>query len=442
MNRKTTPVISLSTLRRRTRVDVQKRLHQIQTDMTDMTYMTDMTGIGADDRVLSENTAQSSSAAHAMPEVHVFTEDDMELEADFDNVYWDECDGDGTSGSDCENDDPTSLSDDIANWAVSFGISMVALTALLSLLHLTHPNLPKDGRTLLKTKVQYSIQEKAGGNYHHFGILSSLNATLSRYAKTLAEGMTLGLQINIDGLPLFKSSTVQLWPILGLLVTVPTKEPVVIGAYCGPKKPSSATEFLSDFVTELHELEAGFCFEDKYLKIELHTVICDTPARAFVKNTKAHNAYHGCDKCLHPGQYHNRRMSFPGPEHPLKTDISFNLKVDELHHHEGPHPFQRVKVGMVTQFPLDYMHLVCLGIVRKLLLTWLRGPLTVRLPALIAERMSAKLQSMRPYVPIEFSRRPRSLRELDRWKATEFRQFLLYTGPVVLAGFLGSEHVL
>ena len=42
MNRKTVPV-SLSTLRRRTRVDVQKRLHQIRTDMTEMT------GIGADD---------------------------------------------------------------------------------------------------------------------------------------------------------------------------------------------------------------------------------------------------------------------------------------------------------------------------------------------------------------------------------------------------------
>ena len=188
-----------------------------------------MTGIGADDRVLSENTAQPSSAANAMPEVQVFTEEDMELEADFDNVYSDGCDGDGSSGSDSENDDDlTSLSDNIANWAVSFGISMVALTALLSILHINHPNLPKDGRTLLKTKMHYAIQEKVGGNYHHFGILSSF--TLSKYAKTLAEGMTLGLQMNIDGLPLFKSSTVQLWPILGLLVSVPMKEPVVIGA--------------------------------------------------------------------------------------------------------------------------------------------------------------------------------------------------------------------
>ncbi len=53
--------------------------------MTDM----DMTGIGADDRVLSENTVPPSSAAHAMPEVQVVTEEDMELEADFDDVYCD-----------------------------------------------------------------------------------------------------------------------------------------------------------------------------------------------------------------------------------------------------------------------------------------------------------------------------------------------------------------
>ena len=426
MNRKTLPVSS-NALRRRARVDVQKRLLDIRTDMTDM----DMTAMTADYRVLSEDTAPTSSAADA--DAFDSLEDLSEEDMDFD-------DGDGTTCSDSEPDVPSpSLSDNIANWAMRFGISMVALTALLSILSITHPNLPKDGRTLLKTKVHYDIQEKAGGNYHHFGILSSLRNTLNKHVKILTEGMTLGLQINVDGLPLFKSSTLQLWPILGLLVTVPMKEPVVIGAYCGPKKPSSATEFLSDFVTELKELEAGFCFGDKNLTIELHTVVCDTPARAFVKKTKAHNAYHGCDKCQHPGKYQNHRMSFPGPEHPLRTDMSFNLKLDEIHHHEGPHPFQGIKIGMVTQFPLDYMHLVCLGVVKKMLQFWLRGPLTVRMPALIVDRMSHELQSVRPNVPVEFARRPRSLRELDRWKATEFRQFLLYTGPVVLAGFLDQN---
>ncbi|XP_013886300.1 uncharacterized protein LOC106534268 [Austrofundulus limnaeus] len=173
--------------------------------------------------------------------------------------------------------------------------------------------------------------------------------------------------------------------------------------------------------------------------LTLDTVICDTPARSFVKNTKNHNAYHGCDKCAQPGKYINRRMTYPCTEYALRTDDSFETMADEGHHHEGPHPFHGSNVGMVSQFPLDYMHLVCLGVVRRMLNIWLRGPLNVRVPANIVQRMSAKQVEMRSHVPVEFARKPRSLSELDRWKATELRQFLLYTGPVMLGSFLDSN---
>ena len=48
-------------------------------------------------------------------------------------------------------------------------------------------------------------------------------------------------------------------------------------------------------------------------------------------------------------------------------------------------------------------------------------------------------------MPSEFSRQPRSLKDLDRWKATEFRQFLLYTGSIVLQDIISDnayEHFL
>ncbi|CAL8254935.1 unnamed protein product [Arctogadus glacialis] len=172
MNRKTLPV-SLNALRRRARVDVQKRLLEIRTDM-------DMTAMTADYRVLSEDAAPPSSAADAFGSFEDFSEEDM----DFDDVY---CDGDGTC-PDSEPDVPSpSLSDNIANWAVRFGISMFALTALLSILNITHPTLPKDGRTLLKTKVHYDIQEKAGGELPSLWDPFLLKGHLNKHVKILRE---------------------------------------------------------------------------------------------------------------------------------------------------------------------------------------------------------------------------------------------------------------
>lgn len=83
------------------------------------------------------------------------------------------------------------------------------------------------------------------------------------------------------------------------------------------------------------------------------------------------------------------------------------------------------------------MHLVCLGVVRRLLNFWLRGPIEKgidragRLPASVVATASERLVSLSDFVPSEFARKPRILNEIDRWKATEFRQLLLYTGPVV-----------
>ena len=42
-------------------------------------------------------------------------------------------------------------------------------------------------------------------------------------------------------------------------------------------------------------------------------------------------------------------------------------------------------------------------------------------------------------MPSEFARQPRSLIELAHWKAMEYRQFLLYTGPVVLRDVVTKE---
>lgn len=46
---------------------------------------------------------------------------------------------------------------------------------------------------------------------------------------------------------------------------------------------------------------------------------------------------------------------------------------------------------------------------------------------------------LNPYITSDFSRKSRSILEMRRWKATEFRQYLLYTGQIVLKNNISDE---
>ena len=52
-------------------------------------------------------------------------------------------------------------------------------------------------------------------------------------------------------------------------------------------------------------------------------------------------------------------MTFPEPNAPLRNDVSSNAFEDE-DHHKGISPLVELNIGMVSQFPQEHMHLVCL----------------------------------------------------------------------------------
>ncbi|XP_046892441.1 uncharacterized protein LOC124478255 isoform X1 [Hypomesus transpacificus] len=76
---------------------------------------------------------------------------------------------------------------------------------------------------------------------------------------------------------------------------------------------------------------------------------------------------------------------------------------------------------------------------RKLIFLWLKGPQKSRQAMHFFVVMSAYMVSIRQYIPSNFARKPRSMFEFGKWKATEVRQFLLYTGPVVLLNNIPSR---
>lgn len=133
-------------------------------------------------------------------------------------------------------------------------------------------------------------------------------------------------------------------------------------------------------------------------------------------------------------------MLFLNENAPLCTDETFLLRHNEEHHLANS-PLEKIGLKMVTQFPLDYMHLICLGVIKKLLQLWIRRIKGVKLCASQIEQLSTDLKLLTPYIPMEFSRKPRGSDKLNHWKATEFRLFLLYTGLATLWAYLPYDYL-
>ncbi len=194
-NRKTVPVSS-SALRRRTHIDVHKRLKEIRDDCTNLSDFQMTTERDLVDVNIELESTDNPACSDISTELF-FSEEEGGVEIDahvHEGFVIGSCDR-PIQSSDSENSDDElaetfSLSDSISNWAIHFGISLVAVTALLCILRICHPDLPKDARTLLRTKTKYSILERAGGQYHYFGILSSIRNTLSKYIHTLADSFS------------------------------------------------------------------------------------------------------------------------------------------------------------------------------------------------------------------------------------------------------------
>lgn len=138
------------------------------------------------------------------------------------------------------------------------------------------------------------------------------------------------------------------------------------------------------------------------------------------------------------GKYSHRKVCFPGEGRP-RPDNDFLNQVDEAYHLVVSILTEIPNFGLVSNVPLDYIHVVCLGVMHKLIFLWLDGPLPVRLQSSKVNLLSKNLTDLRKTTPCEFARKPRSIDDITNWKATEFRSFLLYLGPVVLRKVLATD---
>ncbi len=181
----------------------------------------------------------------------------------------------------------------------------------------------------------------------------------------------------------------------------------------------------------------GLIFKNKVISVRIKSIIADAPARSFIKCTKNHNAYYGCERCNRKGKW-RRKVTYSGLKNaPLYTDASFRNQ-EYTNHHNGRSPLLELEIGLITQIPIDFMHLCCLGVMKKLLLLW-KETVPYKLSRKQLAKISKRLVSFSKFIPGVFNRKTRSLDEIRHWKATEFRMFLTYIGPIALKGVLDEN---
>jgi len=309
------------------------------------------------------------------------------------------------------------------------------MNCLLSLLKERCPaefaQLPKDARTVMKTPRKVKVDDMGGGKFAYLGLAKFLLKILA-LNKIFALGCdNLNLLFNIDGLPIFKSTKLQVWPILCKIHGIKLP-PFAIAIFCGTSKPP-LVPYLEKFVAELKDLlSTGLKFGEKIISVHVMAFICDAPAKSYLKCVKNHNAYHGCDKCNQKGSWRGR-VVFLNFNAPNIDDSDFFNKTFPNHQIDES-PLLDLNVGLVSCFPIDYLHLVCLGTMRRLLYLWRDGAKYQK--QLFSQKMCSlinnNLEKIKAYWPSDFNRKPRPLSDLERWKGTELRFFLLYLGPIVL----------
>lgn len=340
-----------------------------------------------------------------------------------------------------ENVEKPSLCEDLTTWVNQNNISHNATDQLLKILK-GHglDQLPSTARSLLKTKRNVEVITKAGMEYFYFGLERGLVNNLEKIQSNELENVSeIVVSFNIDGLPLFKSTRTSLWPILcGMYFESYSVQVFPVALCLGHSKPDNLN-FLDDFIEELSRLEQhGFIFKDKNIKIKICAFICDAPAKAMIKGIKLYSGYFGCDRCTQTGVWNGRITYQEIDDIELRTDINFRNQAQTEHHHRIT-PLTQLPIDMIKSFPIDYMHQACLGVMKRLLLLWLRGKRGFKISANQKDEISRNLIQLRKFIPSLFARKPRTLDEVDRWKATEYRQFLLYTGKIVLKSVLKPE---
>ncbi|ELU07704.1 hypothetical protein CAPTEDRAFT_188192, partial [Capitella teleta] len=147
-----------------------------------------------------------------------------------------------TSENEMNSDNSEEFHAGLRSWALKCDIKACHLTELLKFLKL-HPripsDLPVDSRTFLKTPTTVKLHRESNIEYFQYAVCDQVKKALEKggfSTNSSALPDVLCLSLNVDGLPVFKSSRCTFWPVLAKLhVEGSPVFPLMLSS--GPGKP-------------------------------------------------------------------------------------------------------------------------------------------------------------------------------------------------------------
>lgn len=298
----------------------------------------------------------------------------------------------------------------------------------------------------------------------HFRDVTDGNLYKDRMQQSASNnGYTLSLTFNCDGVPVFKSSSFSIWPVLCVVNELPSAiraDHILMAAlWFGAGKPNMAV-FLEPFVTECTSLASeGFVYTCSVTgntvccKVKVVVGICDAVARPLLQNFMQFNARYGCGFCFDSGERVDKGNGQVNA-YPFNKDMmlrSSNSVVDlAAETLRTKQPCLGVKgpslLSLLPQFDVvrgmvpDYMHCICLGVVRQVANLWFDSKnhdeqFYIGRSAAVVD---ARLMAIKP--PSSLSRTPRSISHMKFWKAHEWLAWLLYYSLPVIKDIVQSSY--
>lgn len=341
-----------------------------------------------------------------------------------------------------------SLREQLKQFAQKHNPSTDMFEDMLQIMHSNGVQVPRDVNSVFEPTMEFDIISMSFGNYLNIGLMKNIQSFIKPHlSNTIPEHLELDIAIYMIK---SKPDENELKPphhliILGRFVNIALNEPFVIGIYKGAfPSLTIGNQILKPLCDELKYFEESEIeIENKKIQITPKTFICDPLANSIVTCTSLPSSINGCSKCNQQGtlQFNHGITSYPAanPSGYERDDDDFKICIQNGHHIGVPILNER-NIQLVSQFAIDYKNLLCDGVMKTLVRLWTKGRLDYRINNRSMRRISAELMLISKSCPSEFRNKPKTMDEIHDWTSYDWRQFLIYYGPIVLKTELPQKY--